>query len=1116
MLLIGLVACQPTTTAPPVGSTLFALLPADATGIDFRNDLHYDKAFNIYTYRNFYNGGGVALGDVNGDGFLDVYLTANMGPNKLYLNKGAAAPLQFEDVTDRAGVAGRRAWSTGVSMADVNGDGWLDMYVCNSGDVQGDNRQNELFINQGDGTFQEQAAAYGLADLGLSTHAAFFDYDRDGDLDMYLLNNSYQAIGSFNLRKNERPLRDTLGGDKLYRNDGRGGAAHPHFTDVSTEAGIYGSIIGFGLGVTVGDVNRDGWMDLYISNDFFERDYLYLNQQNGTFRESLEAQIRSTSAASMGADLADINNDAYPDIFVTDMLPAAEERLKTKTTFDDWNRYQYGVENGYGHQFTRNTLQLNNRNGTFSEIGRLTGMEATDWSWGALIADLDNDGLKDVFVANGIHQDLTDQDFLQFIANDEIRKSIVTKEGVDFKKLISYIPSNPIANYAFQNQDGLRFADQTAAWGLAQPGFSNGAAYGDLDNDGDLDLIVNNVNMPPFVYRNDADARARPHHFLKFQLRGDRQNTAAFGASITLKHQGKTFYLEQMPTRGFESSVDPRPHVGLGALQTVDTVLVQWPGGNTTLLTHVRADQTLTLAEKDAQPPVQWVAHEAPRPPLFQEAGDAPPLDFRHQENHFVDFDRDPLLYHMLSTQGPALCKADVNGDGLDDVFVGNAKDAAGAVFVQQRNGQFVRTTQPALEADRVAEDTEALFFDADGDGDPDLYVCSGGSEFPTSSTALIDRLYLNDGRGNFTKSSQLLPTSAFESTSTVKAGDYDGDGDLDLFVGVRLQPFRYGLPCNGYVLNNDGKGHFTDVTAQVAPELTGLGMLTDAAWEDLDGDHDLDLVVVGEWMPVTVFRNEGGQFSRKIAVPHSQGWWNCLQPADLDGDGDVDFVAGNYGLNARLRASPEKPISMVVNDFDRNGTVEQILCTYNGERSFPVVLRHNLTAQLPALKKKYLNYADYQSQTVAEVFSPEQLQGAQTLEATTLATSVLLNQGDGTFAVQALPTEAQFSPVYGVLIQDLDGDHHPDVLLGGNLYGTKPEIGRYDASYGCLLKGDGKGHFMTVPNHRSGLRLDGEVRNLLTIRANRETLLLAGRNHATLQVLRLQPETPPLERPAL
>lgn len=1083
-----------------VENTLFTLIDGSASGLSFTNKLTFSNEFNIYTYRNYYNGGGVAIGDINNDGLVDVYLTGNQVPNKLFLNKGN---FTFEDITEKAGVAGTQTWSTGVAMADVNGDGFLDIYVCNSGNVDGGlNKSNELFINQGDLTFKEVAESYGVADKGYTTHAAFFDYDRDGDLDLYVLNNSYQAIGSFNLRKNERHKRDALGGDKLLRNDGG------RFTDVSEDAGIYGSVIGFGLGVTVGDVNKDGWMDIFVSNDFFERDYLYINNQDGTFRESLTEQMKSISGASMGADLADINNDGWADLFVTDMLPRDNARLKTVTTFEDWNRYRYNVDNDYYHQFTRNMLQLNSGNDSFHEVGRLAGVEATDWSWGALLFDMDNDGLKDIFVANGIYQDLTNQDFLQFASNEEFVTSVLTSKSVDYKRLMEIIPSTPISNYAFRNHGHLEFVDEAFKWGLATPGFSNGAAYGDLDNDGDLDLVVNNVNMPAFVYRNDVEKFYPDHHYIRINLKGAGKNTFAIGAKITAEKDGRKFYIEQMPMRGFESTVDHRPLIGLGNIKQLDRITVSWPDGSVTVLDSVKADQTLVLNQSDGA----FVPARASGPP----AAVIPPLkesdemgiDFRHQENAFVDFDRDHLIFHMLSTEGPHISKGDVNGDGADDIFIGGAKDQPGALFIQQGNGTFKRKAASWFEKDKGSEDMGSLFFDADSDNDLDLYVCSGGNEFSSSSTALIDRLYFNDGEGNFTRSQQILPiSSSFESTSTVEAADYDGDGDEDLFVGVRLRSFYYGLPANGYILNNDGKGHFVDVTTDVAPGLKNIGMVTDASWVDIDGDDDKDLVVVGEYMPVRVFVNTEGKLAEALGQPglaKSNGWWNAIEVGDLDADGDIDLVLGNHGTNSRFRATTDKPVCLYVNDFDNNGTIEHIICTFNGEQDYPMVLRHDLVTQIPSLKKKYLKYETFRNETISDIFSPQQLEHAVELKVFEMRSCIALNDGSGTFTLKPLPLEAQFSPIYGIEVLDVDGDQNVDIVLGGNLYNVKPEAGRYDGSYGLLLKGDGNGNFKSIPARESGLHVDGQVRDIVTIKNRQGRMIVFSRNDDKVKIYRL------------
>lgn len=1068
--------------------TLFQELDPAQSGIDFRNDLSFNEDFNIFTYRNYYNGGGVALGDVNQDGLLDIYFTANLSSNKLYLNKGN---LQFEDVTEKAGVGGKRAWSTGVAMADINGDGLLDIYVCNSGDIAGDNKQNELFINQGDGTFSEEAEKYGLADQGFSTHAVFFDYDKDGDLDVYLLNNSYQAIGSFNKMQNERPNRDPVGGDKLFRNDGE------KFTDVSEEAGIYGSVIGFGLGITIGDVNQDTWPDIFISNDFFERDYLYINNQDGTFTESLESAMRSISAASMGADIADINGDGLLDIFVTDMLPEPLERLKQVTTFENWDKFQFNKNHGYHYQYSRNMLHINNGDGTFSEMGRLANVEATDWSWGALIFDMDSDGLRDLFVANGIYQDITDLDYLNFIDDEETKVKIITGEGVDYHALIDPIPVNPVPNYAFHNEGDLRFVNKAKEWGLGEPIHSNGAAYGDLNNDGYPDLIVNNVNRSAQIFINQAHSLLPENHFIQLNLIGKGMNTEAIGTQILAKSNDQVFYLEQMPNRGFQSSVDPKITIGLGEITQLDELTVTWPDNSQTVLKNLPADQLLELRWEDAVS--SDALAEKSNTPIFK-LENTGKLNFTHQENPFVDFDRDRLTYHMFSTEGPAFAKGDVNGDGWDDLFFGGAKGFAGQLFLGKKNGEFIPSPQKAFEQDALSEDTDALFFDANGDGALDLFVTSGGNEFPLYSPDLADRLYLNDGKGNFKKETESGFQAIKGSSSVVQEIDINEDGNADLFVGERLVPFVYGAPASSHIWVNDGSGKFNEQTAQLAPQLQELGMVTDAKRVDWDADGKSDLVLVGDWMAPTFFRNTGGKLE-KIEMPEMEnlkGWYRSLEVADLNQDNLPDLILGNQGLNTRFKANPEQGIQMYLNDFDQNGSIEQVFTILKDGVTVPYTLKHELEMQIPSIKKKYIKYANYNNQTLDQIFNSDVLSKSIVLEANHLESGVLINLGQGNFEWKSFPREAQKSWVFASEVYDFNQDGVLDILLGGNLAGVKPQIGKSDASFGELLLGNGDGSFDFVPNRYHGLQLVGDVRHFEILQPGR---LLVVKNNASSEI---------------
>ncbi|MDF1503680.1 VCBS repeat-containing protein, partial [Roseisolibacter sp. H3M3-2] len=1076
--------------APAADGRLFTRLPSSYTGVRFVNRLADTPEFNVFTYRNFYNGGGVGIGDLTGDGLPELVLTANQGGPKLYLNGGK---FQFRDVTRAAGLTAG-GWTTGVTLADVNGDGRLDVFLSKAGNGTPAERANQLWVNEGPGPdgvprLRERAREFGLADEGYATHAAFFDADRDGDLDLFLINNSPRPVTSFGMR-NTRHVRDANGGHKFFRNDPSPDGSGRRFVDVSERAGIHGSEIGFGLGLATGDVNRDGLPDVYVANDFFERDYLYLNRGDGTFAEVGDREMPVMSYYSMGLDIGDVDNDGWPDVYTTDMLPEDEYRLKAAAAYEGWDVYQTKLRNGYHHQSMRNMLQRNNGDGTFSDVGQLAGVDRTDWSWSALIADLDLDGLKDVFVTNGLLRDVTDQDYIAFLADRETMADATKGRRVDYMKLIAAMDSAPLPDYAFRNRGDLTFENASKAWGLDTPNLSNGAAYGDLDGDGALDLVVNNVHQEAFVYRNNARALHPERKPLRVALEGEGQNRLAVGARVTVWHGGARpaqAMQELYPARGFQSSVDYVLSFGLGADATADSVTVAWPDGRTTVRRDVAAGGLLALRQADAAPaPATPAARGVPARALLAEAGDDAAVEFVHRENDFVDFDRERLIPKLLSTEGPYMALGDVDGDGREDAFVGGAKDQPSAVLLQDAAGRLRASPQPALAADSLSEDLGAALFDADGDGDRDLYVVSGGSEYSDLAPALQDRLYLNDGRGRFTKAPAGAVPTEYASGSRVLPFDYDGDGDLDLFVGGRVVPWKYGVVApRSMLLRNDGRGRFADVAPELAPQLASVGMVTDGVWKDVDGDGRADLVLVGEWMPVTVFRNAGGGRLAPLAVPalaQSHGWWNRIVAGDFTGDGRVDFVVGNLGLNARLQATPAEPVTMTVKDFDGNGFAEQVLATYRQGKSYPLPLRDDLIKSIPPLKARFLNYKDYARRTMADVFPAEAMQGAAVHRAETFATTLVRNDGGGKFTLVPLPREAQLAPVYGILADDVDGDGRTDLLLGGNFDGVKPEIGRLGASYGLLLRGTGDG-FAPVPAAESGFRVQGQVRDIQRLR---------------------------------
>jgi len=1085
--LLGLTAAQ--CTYDPNIESLFTQMEPTKIGIGFQNDLSYDKDFNVFNYRNFYNGGGVAVGDINNDGYVDLYFTANQTSNKLYLNNG---DWTFTDITDASGTNGQQAWSTGAAMADVNGDGWLDIYVANSGDIRGDSRANELFLNNGDNTFTEAAEAWGVADQGLSTHGVFFDYDRDGDLDLYVLNNSYRAIGSFNLQKSSREIRDPEGGDKLYRNEG------DHFTDVSEAAGIMGSEIGFGLGTTVGDVNGDGWLDIYISNDFFEKDYLYINQGNGTFSEELEQHMRHTSFASMGADMADINNDGAPDLFVTDMLPQGVRRLNQTTTFENWDVYQGKLDWGYYHQFNRNMLHLNTEDGDFIEIGQLSGVEATDWSWGALIADLDNDGWRDLYISNGIAHDLTDQDYINYISNEEVMRSIVTEEGVNYKELIDLMPTTRIPNYAYKNvAGGYKFVDQAKEWGLSVPSHSNGSVYADLDNDGDLDLVVNNVNQAPFIWRNNAETIHPENHSIQIELR--EGGKMSIGAKVYAYAEGNRFYAENVPMKGFQSSVDPRIHIGLGAHATLDSLIVVWGNEDRTVRTNVPADQLYTIVRDELAAGMGLKKdHKAGYLTMNSTYGG-------RTETPFSQFNEERLIPQMTTTEGARLAMADVNGDGYMDFFQCGSTDQPGQLFFGSDWYGFEESIRTPFIQHAACEDTDAQFFDYDGDGDLDLYVASGAMEAENGSDALVDRIYKNDGRGHFTYDANALPALPLR-TSSIAIADFDGDGLEDVFVAVRGVKGRYGMPGNSLFYKNYGNGVLRNERL-TSRGFERIGMMTDCEAGDIDGDGDPDLVAVGDWQGIRIWINDGGRFAERTleaGFNYSQGLWNTVRLEDLDGDGALDIVAGNLGENCRLEATPDKPMVLFVNDFDANSYSDPILCSYWGDTLFPRVLRHNLISQLPYLKKENLKYADYAGKSVFEVFDTTQLERSALLQVQTLRTTCFYNNGNGVFTHAPLPIQAQIAPVYGIDVLDVNGDGLKDLVLGGNLHEVQPEWGRYDGSRGSVLINEGNRTWRPLTPSQSGLNIDGQVRDIVHYKRDGETFILFSKVDGPLEEYKL------------
>lgn len=1081
LLSLFIFSCQPSST------TLFDELSSEETGVLFENNLSYTEEINPYTYKNFYNGGGVGIGDVNNDGLTDIFFCGNMVSNKLYLNKGN---LQFEDITEKANLETANIWSSGVSMVDINNDGWLDIYVCKSGPPGGERRYNELFINNGDLTFSEASKEWGLDNEGLSSHAAFFDYDRDGDLDCYLLNNSIRSVGSYDLIRDQREIADTLGGNKLLRND------EGRFVDVTESAGIYSSDIGFGLGVTIGDVNHDNWPDIFVSNDFFERDYLYINQTDGTFKEDLESRIQELSMGSMGADFADINNDGNSEFFVTEMLPRRHDRLVSKAIFESWDKHQLMMDRGYHHQFGRNVLQFNNADGTFSEIGRYSGVDATDWSWGALIFDMDNDGLKDLFVANGIYKDLLDLDYVNFMSEPGRIQEIIKTEENAIKSMIDLMPSEPLPNFAFRNQGDAQFEDYSQKWGFETATFSNGSAYGDLDNDGDMDLVVNNVNMRAMIYENQA-SQTSSHH-MAVSLSGPNNNRQAIGAKVHVYIGDKVLYQELNPFRGFQSTVDTRMIFGLGDAIQVDKLVVTWPDESRMEWKSPPVDSTLTIAYSlDSAKVVDPNLSKA-----WFEKGNII-LDYEHKESNYVDFDKDRLLFEMNSAEGPCLCKGDVNDDGLEDLYVGGASGQSGALFIQQTDGSFSRISDP-FQQHNYSENIDCAFFDANGDGKLDLYVASGSSEFGALSSGLLDRLYFGNGNGGFTISDQKLPEKGVESSSVVLPLDFDEDGDFDLFVGGRQRPGYYGVPFKSHILRNDGSGKYSNVTEEIAPDLLAIGMVTDAISADLDSDSRIELVIVGKWMSPVVLSYQDGMWvntTEKFGLDDFAGLYNTIESADLNDDDRVDLVFGNLGENTRYAASASEPLGLLVNDFDNNGALDLVPTMYFGGKQYPLVQLKDLTMQLPHLKKKFLKASDYKDANIEEIFGERVTKGGYHLKANKLSSFIWMNDPNGNHMIIDLPFKGQLFPVYSILVRDLNGDQEIDILLGGNFSKGRPEMGSYKAGYTAMFSVTRSGELVYVPNTESGIRDNGEIREIVDMEVGTTMNLIVGINNGALKV---------------